>query len=234
MSDAATLLSALLVGLIGAGHCVGMCSGIAGVLSLGTEKLSLPRRLVRITAYNAGRIASYMIAGALAGGVGRTLGGLLPEGLAHQVAMGVSAVFAILLALYMVGWGTVLVRVESLGGRLWRHLKPLGQRLIPARNMGQSFGLGLVWGWLPCGLVYTALAWSLASGSPARGALLMLGFGLGTLPALVTMGMVGSWLAAWRSRPMVRYAAGLALVGLAVTTLWHGLGPGGPAMGHIH
>lgn len=122
----------------------------------------------------------------------------------------------------------------GIGGGLWRYLKPVGQRFIPARSPGQAFGLGLVWVWLPCGLVYTALAWSLVSGSPVRGAILMPGFGLGTLPALVGMGMAGPWILAWRDRPLVGYTAGLVLVGLAVSSLWHGLAPGGPATGHVH
>lgn len=234
MSDTATFFSALLVGLLGAVHCVGMCGGIAGVLSIGTERLSASIRLLRTLAYNTGRIASYSAAGAVAGLAGRTFGGLLPEGAARPLAMSISAVFALLLALYMVGRGGLLVRLERFGGRLWQYLKPVGQRFIPARNLKQSFGLGLVWGWLPCGLVYTALAWAMVSGSPMRGALLMLGFGLGTLPALAGMGMAGAWILAWRDRPLVRYTAGLVLVGFAVTSLWHGLGPGATGTGHVH
>lgn len=234
MSETATFLSALLVGLLGAGHCAGMCGGISGVLSIGTESLSLPSRLARTFAYNSGRIASYTAAGTLSGFASESLGGLLPEVLAHQLAMALSAALAILLALYMMRRGGFLLFLEGAGGRLWRRLKPLGQRLIPARSAPQSFALGLVWGWLPCGLVYTALAWALASGSPARGALLMAGFGLGTLPALVTMGMAGSWLLAWRNRPVVRYGAAVVLVGFAVSALWHGFEMGNPAMTHIH
>jgi len=234
MPESVTFVSALVVGLLGAVHCVGMCGGIAGVLSIGTEKLSVPMRLLRTLAYNVGRISSYTAAGAVAGLAGKTLGGLLPAGTAKPIAMTVSALFAILLALYLVGRGGPLLRLEGVGGRLWRYLKPVGQRFIPARNLKQSFALGLVWGWLPCGLVYTALAWALVSGSPARGALLMLGFGLGTLPALVSMGMAGSWILAWRERPMVRYTAGVVLVGFAISSLWHGLGAGGAGAGHVH
>lgn len=134
----------------------------------------------------------------------------------------------------MAGYGGVLIRLERLGGHLWRYLRPVGLRLIPARSAGQAFGLGMVWGWLPCGLVYTALAWALASGTAAGGAVLMLGFGLGTLPALLTMGMAGSWMLAWRNRPVARYAAGLVLVGFAATTLWHGFEPGASHAVPIH
>lgn len=232
--DSATFISAFVVGLLGAVHCVGMCGGIVGVLSIGSEKLTVRMRLLRTFAYNAGRIASYATAGAIAGLAGQTVGGLLPRGAARPLAMSISAVFAILLALYLVGRGAMLVRLERFGGRLWRYLKPVGQRFIPARNLKQAFGLGVVWGWLPCGLVYTALAWALVSGSPVRGALLMLGFGLGTLPALTGMGMAGSWILAWRDRPLVRYTAGLALVGFAATALWHGLTPGDSGMSHVH
>ncbi|HSH44134.1 MAG TPA: sulfite exporter TauE/SafE family protein [Arenicellales bacterium] len=234
MSESATFVSAMLVGLLGAVHCVGMCGGIAGVLSIGTEKLSPSMRLLRTIAYNIGRIASYTAAGAFAGFAGHSAGGLLPDGMARPLAMTISAVFALLLALYLVGKGGILVRLEATGGRLWQHLKPLGQRFIPARNLRQCFGLGLIWGWLPCGLVYTALAWSLVSGSAAKGAALMLGFGIGTLPALVGMGMAGGWILAWRERPLVRYTAGLVLVGFAVSSLWHGLGMGQSGMEHVH
>ncbi|MGA8260601.1 MAG: sulfite exporter TauE/SafE family protein [Arenicellales bacterium] len=234
MFETVTFLSAVLVGLLGAGHCVGMCGGISGLLSIGTEQLGLPSRLARILAYNGGRITSYTAAGALAGFASQAVSGLLPLVLARQLAMGFSAAFALLLALYLVGRGGLLIRLERVGGRVWQRLKPIGQRLIPARSAAQSFALGLVWGWLPCGLVYTVLAWALASGSPARGALLMAGFGLGTLPALITMGMAGSWILAWRNRPQVRYAAAAVLVGLAVTALWHGVGMGDHAMNHVH
>lgn len=234
MSETATFISAFVVGLLGAVHCVGMCGGIAGVLSIGTENLTVSARLLRTVAYNTGRITSYTAAGVVAGLAGGTLGGLLPAGTARPLAMGISAVFALLLALYLVGRGALLVRLEGYGGRLWQFLRPLGQRFIPARNMKQAFGLGLVWGWLPCGLVYTALAWALVSGSPVRGAVLMLGFGLGTLPALVSMGMAGSWILAWRERPLVRYTAALMLVGVAVSALWHGLAPGFSGTSHVH
>jgi uncharacterized protein len=234
MSGTATFASALMVGLLGAVHCVGMCGGIAGVLSIGAEQLTARMQLLRTLAYNTGRIASYTAAGAIAGLAGRTFGGLLPEGTARPLAMSISAGFAILLALYLVGRGGLLLRLERFGGRLWQHLKPVGQRFIPARNLKQAFGLGAVWGWLPCGLVYTALAWALVSGSAARGGLLMLGFGLGTLPALVGLGMTGSWILAWRERPLVRYTAGVVLVGIAATSLWHGLAAGGHGVDHVH
>lgn len=232
--ESVTFVSAFVVGVLGAVHCVGMCGGIAGMLSIGTEKLSVRMRLLRTFAYNTGRITSYAAAGAIAGVAGQTMGGLLPHGTARPLAMSISAVFAVLLALYLMGWGGTLLRLERFGGRLWQYLKPAGQRFIPARSLKQAFGLGLVWGWLPCGLVYTAVAWALVSGSPARGALLMLGFGLGTLPALVGMGMAGSWILAWRDRPLVRYTAGVVLVGFAASALWHGLAPVHAGMSHVH
>lgn len=234
MPETATFLSAFLIGLLGAGHCAGMCGGIAGTLSIGTESLPARVRALRTLAYNTGRIASYAAAGALAGLAGITAGGLLPAGVAHRAAMGLSALFAILLALYMMGWGGLLVHLERAGGLVWRHLKPAAQKLIPARSAVHSFGLGLIWGWLPCGLVYSALAWALVSGGPGQGATLMLGFGLGTLPALTAMGMAGSWVLGWRRQPVVRYAAGVVLMGLAATALWHGLEPMSPVVGHMH
>ena len=125
----------------------------------------------------------------------------------------------LLLGLYLAGWWPALAAVEKLGGRLWRHLEPLGRRLLPVRNPLQAFGLGLIWGWLPCGLVYAALAWALASGSAATGAVRMLAFGLGTLPMLLALGTAAERLGRIVRHPRLRQAAGGIILAFGLYTL---------------
>ncbi len=206
-----TLLSALIVGLLGGGHCVGMCGGIVGAVSLALpgQRSSLGYSL----AYNAGRIASYTVAGVLVGLLGASslfLNHLFPiEKLLYLLA----SLMLVVLGLYLAGlWQGVLV-LEKAGGLLWRCLQPLSRRLLPLRSVPQAFALGLVWGWLPCGLVYSVLVAALATGSALQGGLLMLAFGLGTLPTLMAMGMAAVRLKAFLQHAMVRRVSGFLVLG---------------------
>lgn len=226
MLEQYSFLAALIVGVIGATHCIGMCGGIAGLLAIGGKDLNTFGKIGRALTFNLGRIASYVTAGAIAGLVGSTLISALPVELALTVAATISAVFALLMALYILGWDRVLFRIERFAGKWWRYLQPLSQKYLPARNPSHALLLGAIWGWLPCGLVYSMLAWALASGSAITGASLMLGFGLGTLPSLLTLGIAGSWIAQWRKLASVRYIAGSVLIVLAIITLTHGFSMG--------
>jgi len=211
------LLSAFVVGLLGGVHCVGMCGGIVGALSFGVpEGRSLPILL----SYNLGRISSYTVAGALMGALGFYFSGLLPVQAAQRVLLSIAGLFLVLMGLYLAGWWNALSRVERAGGVLWRRLEPLGRGLLPIRSVRHGFVLGLLWGWLPCGLVYSALVWTVASGGPLRGALLMLAFGLGTLPNLLLMGVAAAQLNRWIRKPAVRALAGV-LVMLFGLSLWY-------------
>ncbi len=221
MSPELGYAAAFTVGLLGGVHCVGMCGGIVGALSFGLPQDqrsgwgALPFQL----AYNLGRIASYTLAGALVGGLGVLLAGLLPVALAQRVLLGLAGVFMVLLGLYLGGWWAGLMRVEQAGGGLWRRVEPLGRRLLPVRRPGQALLLGAVWGWLPCGLVYSVLIWALSAGGAAQGAGLLLAFGLGTLPNLLLMGAAAGWLAARVRRPAVRQAAGALVLLFGLYTL---------------
>ena len=190
MLEAGTALSAFFVGLLGATHCVAMCGGIVGALTLGLpgEDTAQPQRLwPYLIAYNAGRIASYTLAGVLVGVLGAQLASVFTPAHAHTYGHAFSAVFLIVLGLYLAGWWRGLVVLERGGAHLWRRIEPLGRRLLPVRNPLHAAALGLLWGWLPCGLVYSALAWAFAGADPNRrhGDV---AFGLGTLPMLLTMG----------------------------------------------
>jgi sulfite exporter TauE/SafE len=199
------LLSAFVVGLLGGVHCVGMCGGIVGALSFG---LPAERNLPILFAYNLGRISSYTLAGALMGAIGFYFSGLLPVQIAQKVLLSFAGLFLILMGLYLAGWWNLLSRVELAGGVLWRRIEPLGRGLLPVRSVRHGLLLGLLWGWLPCGLVYSALVWTVSAGGALEGALLMLAFGLGTLPNLLLMGVAAAQLNRWVKQPAVRAIAG--------------------------
>ena len=199
------LISAFVVGLLGGVHCVGMCGGIVGALSLG---LPSQRQLPLLIAYNLGRIGSYTVAGAIMGVMGFYFSALLPVQNAQRVLLAFAGIFMILLGLYLGGWWNMLTRIERLGGRLWRRIEPLGRGLLPVRSIRQALLLGVLWGWLPCGLVYSALVWTVSSGGASQGGLLMLAFGLGTLPNLLLMGVAAAKLQRWVRKPATRAVAG--------------------------
>ncbi len=208
-------LAAFLIGLSGGAHCFGMCGGIVGALTLGlppTPTHPLRSRLPFLLTYNSGRLISYMVAGALAGGVGAWASHLVSVHHAQLILQLLAGLFMILLGLYLAGWQTVLGRLERAGGVLWRRIEPLGRRWLPVRAPAQALGIGLVWGWLPCGLVYSVLVWAIGAGGAPQGALLLLSFGLGTLPALLAMGTAAAALAEFVRRPAVRRVTGSLVI----------------------
>lgn len=229
--DDVTLFSAFLVGLLSSTHCVGMCGGIVSALSLGAHPTGANARPAPgyVLAYNAGRIASYAVAGAAMGWVGAGVLQSVPSATAQTIARALSALFTIALGLYLSGWWRGLGVLERIGAKLWAHIEPLGRRLLPVNHPAKAALFGLVWGWLPCGLVYTALAWSLASGSAERGAALMAAFGIGTLPMLLGIGLAARSFAGIGARPWWRRAVGAALLTLGFYLLLTLLTQGGHA-----
>lgn len=222
----ATFLAAFIVGFTGGVHCVGMCGGIVGALSFGvpdTVRGQPLRFLPYLLAYNGGRVLSYTVAGAIMGGLGLLAANLALLHRSQLVLQVIAALFMIALGLYLGGWWQGLARVEQAGRGIWRHLEPLGRRLVPVRHPAHAFGLGLVWGWLPCGLVYSVLVWALSAGGPVEGALLLLGFGLGTLPNLFAMGLVAARVAAFTRKPWVRHTAGLLVIAFGVLEAYRAL-----------
>ena len=212
----AIFTAVFLTGLLGGVHCVGMCGGIVAALS-GPAGSSRP--LLHL-AYNAGRVGSYAVAGALAGAAG-SLGLLLQGVLPVQLALYVLAnVMLIALGLYLAGVSGVAARLEKLGAALWRRVQPLTRRLLPADTLPRAVGLGLLWGWLPCGLVYAVLATALVTGDPVNGAAIMAAFGLGTIPNLLLAGLAARRMSLVRARP-VRLAAGGLVLAFGVYGLAH-------------
>ncbi|XOZ34141.1 sulfite exporter TauE/SafE family protein [Halomonadaceae bacterium KBTZ08] len=214
-------VTAFVLGLVSSTHCVGMCGGIVGALtySLSPEVRNRRGRFVLFSLhYHFGRISSYMLAGALvAGGAGvfQELGGA-GSALVMRV---VGAGFVILLGCYIAGWFPRFAWVESMGRPLWQQLEPLGRKLLPVQSLPQALAFGLVWGWLPCGLVYSALVFSLSTGSWWQGMGVMGFFGLGTIPALLLVGMMAERVSRVMRDPMFRRVAGVLIMLLAVVPL---------------
>ncbi len=218
-----TYLTAFAIGLMGGVHCVGMCGGIVGALSFGIHRqpgVPSPSIFKLLLAYNSGRLLSYTLAGALMGGLGWMAANWLEIRQLQHVLQIVAGVVMLLLGLYLAGWWSILLRLEKMGGRVWKHIEPLGRNLLPVKGVRHALVLGLLWGWLPCGLVYSVLVWSIASGGFQQGALLMLSFGLGTLPNLLAMGYFADRLGAWVRNARVRQAAGMMVMGFGAWNLW--------------
>lgn len=207
------LLAALLAGLLGGVHCVGMCGGIVAAFSLSAGGKAPPFRLH--LAYNFGRVLSYTLFGAAVGTLGAALS--LTDALPVQTALYVVAQgVMILLGLYLAGWNRWVLVFERAGGVVWKSVQPLFRKLLPVSSVPQGVLAGMAWGWLPCGLVYSVLVTALASGSASSGAALMLAFGLGTLPNLLAMGYFARQLQPFLQKPWVRRAAGLMVAGFGV------------------
>lgn len=214
--------SAFAAGLLGGVHCVGMCGGIVGALSLAMPQQR--KRLPLLLSYNGGRVLSYVIAGALFGGVGQLSTGFLPVQWLQVTLAIIAGVMMMMMGLYLGGWSGFLRRIEAAGGVVWKRIEPYGRRLLPVKNSGQGFVLGMLWGWLPCGLVYSMLIWALGSGSAVNGSLLLLAFGLGTLPNLIATGLLASEFVPFMQRAPVRSAAGAVLILFGLYTLYRGFG----------
>ena len=239
--SALSLFPFFVAGLVSSVHCVGMCGGIVSAFSMAAPRPAFPIAVttipaaavvdggLRVLAYNAGRLGSYMAAGALAGGMlggVRQLAGVAPL---QMAAYWLANLMLVALGLYLMNAWRGLARLEAGGRFLWQRLQPLTRHLLPIRHPGQALALGALWGWLPCGMVYSMLLTAMLTGSASGGAAVMLAFGLGTMPALVTMGLLGNRLQTWTRKREVRLGAGLlvlafGLLGLARAS--HGISAG--------
>jgi len=209
------LLSALMLGLLGGGHCLGMCGGLMGALTLAIPAERRHQRLRLLVAYNAGRIFSYTTAGLLLG----LAGWALASGPLATVTRSIAGLLLIAMGLYLAGWWSGLTRIEALGRGLWRHLQPITRRCMPITSAPRALMLGGLWGWLPCGLVYSTLLWAASQGDALRSAALMFAFGLGTLPVLLATGLAAERLVSLLRRRGVRIAGGLLVILFGLWTL---------------
>ncbi|MBW7470195.1 sulfite exporter TauE/SafE family protein [Marinobacter sp. M216] len=211
--------SAFLIGLLGSSHCLGMCGGISASLSMALPvgKGFRLRQTMMLLAFNAGRISSYTLIAALVallstsaasqwselGGVLRTVAGLL------LIAMGLS----------MGQWWQGIRYIEKIGAPVWQRLSPLTRRFLPVNHVGQALALGALWGWLPCGLIYTTLGWAALQPTVGSAALTMLFFGLGTLPSMLATGYAAGWIRRLQGQRLFRKVTGGLLIVFGVWTL---------------
>jgi len=213
----ASLATALLAGLLGSAHCLGMCAGISGLFAMHTSAAGLRRQLPMAATYNAGRLASYAILGFVVAAMGARFASLTPA-LAGPVRLA-AGIIIILIGLQIAFDLRVLGWLERMGGKIWERVTPLAQGLLPVNSLPRALGLGLLWGLLPCGLVYSVLLVAATSAQAVDGALIMLAFGVGTAPAMLLTGLGAARLSQLMQRRRTRLGAGLLIVLLGILTL---------------
>lgn len=206
------LLAAFLMGLAGSGHCVAMCGGIAGSFQFASRNLT-PSFAALF--YNLGRLLSYVAAGALVGGISHIFAKQNTQmGLGLSL---ISGVFMVLVGLYVMRVWSGLTLLEQAGKwAVWQHLVKLNQLLLPINTYPKALLYGALWGWLPCGLVYSALTWTITSQSALWGGLFMLFFALGTFPALLAVGLGANKVKQLLNQTWARLLLGNLLI-------WYGL-----------
>jgi sulfite exporter TauE/SafE len=230
LADAPVLLTAFMAGLLGSGHCFGMCGAIAmsaGVTAQSERSESRTKSLLDVFAFNSGRLVSYALLGALGAVLVGTTGDLLRLGKWLRL---VTAAMILLIGLrFLLDWRG-LDWVERAGAGLWSRVRPLAVSLGDRPHPTARLALGMCWGLLPCGLVYTMLLTAASTGGAGRGGLTMLAFGAGTLPSMLAMGWSAPVLQLWMRDRTVRRAIGFALVllaGYAFVLAW-------PSSGGMH
>ncbi|MFW5449961.1 MAG: sulfite exporter TauE/SafE family protein [Methylophagaceae bacterium] len=229
-------ITAFLLGLFSTVHCIAMCGSVIGALTLSLPaevRESQSKMFPYVLNYNLGRLLSYGIAGAIVG----LLSSPLVEFNGHLVLRVLSVIVMIGMGLYLAGWFPKFAHMERVGAPIWRWLQPIGQKLLPVRTRTQAFLLGTVWGWLPCGLVYAALAVAATAGGATEASLTMLAFGAGTLPAVMGAGLFAGFLASMARMKHLRQFAGIAIIVMAlVIAFWPMDHSGGHdhSVNHVH
>lgn len=213
---------AFVIGLLSALHCIGMCGGIMGALSFSLHARASrdwPRFALFLLAYNCGRVVSYALVGALFGSLGEALTRVGDGVWLHDLLRWLAAMIVVGIGLYIAGWFPGFTLIERVGEPVWRRLEPIGRSLLPVRTLSRAALYGAVWGWLPCGLVYTMLISTPARADPVAGALYMALFGLGTLPMMFAMGFFAGRLYRFAGNSRLQVASGLVVVALGLSTL---------------
>jgi len=221
-------LVAFAMGLFSSMHCIGMCGSIIGTLTLSLSpdiRNNKARLLPFVFNYNLGRVTSYTMAGGLAGIVGVLMTMPFGELHGHRILQLLSALIMMSAGLYIAGWFPRFAYIEKIGTRFWKKIEPFGRKLIPVKTYTQAYLFGMVWGWLPCGLVYTALAVAATAGDVSKSALTMLAFGFGTLPAVMGVGIMTSVLTRLSRTQRFKQIIGLFMIILALLAALPWLNP---------
>ncbi|NNF41014.1 MAG: sulfite exporter TauE/SafE family protein [Woeseiaceae bacterium] len=216
MNDVLPLLAAAFVtGLLGSAHCFGMCGGLSGLYAVNASIASLRAQLPMAFAYNSGRILSYAFLGIVVATLGQMVVGAIPD-IAAPVRFASGLLIVIVGLQVAFGW-RFLAPLEKAGARIWNRIAPAAKGLLPVTSIPKALGLGLLWGWLPCGLVYSVLLLAATTADGLHGGLVMIAFGIGTLPAMIMTGLSASKLSQFMSRK--RLGAGLLIVLIGLLTL---------------
>lgn len=213
---------AFFIGLFSSLHCVSMCGSIIGTLSFSLKpeiRANRSKMISFIFSYNFGRIFSYMLAGLIIGLIESVLTFPFGEEHSHRTLQIISALIITGAGFYIAGWFPQFAYIEKTGSRFWKTIEPYGRKLIPVSNLLQAFLFGMVWGWIPCGLVYTALALAATSGDIIISTFTMLAFGLGTLPAVAGTGIVSSFITRLSRLQATKRIIGVLLVLVAILTV---------------
>lgn len=213
--DLPTLLAALTAGLLGGLHCTVMCGGIA----TGFHAMAPGAPGTVAWQANLGRIGGYVLAGAAVGGLG---GGVLRLLRIESLALGLrmaAGVALVLVALRLLDRGGRLDLLARPGIQAWRWLQPLRGRLLPADRAWKRLGLGVLWGWMPCGLSLGLLTVAWLQAGASGGALVMAAFGLGTLPVMLPLTWTGARLVRWLQHPALRTVLAVLVLGAGLLTI---------------
>lgn len=214
----ALLIAALFMGFFGSPHCLGMCGGLVAAFSLSMKEVSPAKRRALIATYHIGRLLSYASLGLIAGLLGTAVLQLLMVGNnIPRILLGLVLVFV---GMTMLGL-PFLTKLERFGMRFWQALAPLRKKVFPLTTFPRALTAGLLWGFLPCGLVYGALLIAVVGHDPLTGAVLMFVFGLGTVPMLVATHKTVGWMRNQIGRLRLRQLNGAIMVisGLAVVVV---------------
>lgn len=231
-ADAISLSAAFIAGVAGSAHCFAMCGGLAGAFGMRVRSsaTAASNAFGNALPYHAGRLSGYAVAGAVSGLLGATLQAILDLARIGAWLRTASGVLLLLIALRMLSPWNPLRWLETWGAKFWRRLQPLTRKTTALSGNAQAIALGFLWGWLPCGLVYSMLLFAALSGRAVDGAAILLAFGLGTLPSMLTSSVLASQAQHLLRSRWPRFASGALLLALGVWMIWISL----PAAGHAH
>ncbi|GGZ74904.1 hypothetical protein GCM10007161_02190 [Ignatzschineria indica] len=232
MIDITLLAAVFLVGLNGSLHCVGMCGPIVGILGMNTDANTHSKRIGTAICYNLGRISTYVILGFVAMLLSVAMQDLKPLQIVIRYFSGMIMLFV---ALQLIGFPQYLAFIEKPLNKLSRPISQLTRKFFPIKTLKGAYVAGLAWGLLPCGMVYMAFAMSLGVENVLAAPLVMLFFGLGTLPMMLTLSVSGNFFGSFFSSPKARKISGLLVLAMTIfymgSMLMSDLGIGG---GHDH
>jgi len=213
--DWVSLFVAFSIGLLGGAHCIGMCGGIMGALTMGVADTNYQKRMYFIVLYNVGRISSYL----LIAWIFYLFIDRIQVYFSIQFMRFIAGLLLIAMGLYLANWWRGLVYLEKTGSYLWRYIQPFSRSLLPVKTPCQALFLGAVWGWLPCGLIYSALAYAVAAESALQAVITMLAFALGTLPAVMASGLLAERLVTLVKNTSIRQGMAVLIIVFGVWTL---------------